>query len=172
MIVYRCSLLKWAHDLTGTGSYLHGGRWNTPGTRLIYTAENNVLAAFEVALRIPLDQISKNYVMTPIEIPKGADVFSPKLTKNWYSDIRFSRQLGDAFAKDGKYLLMKAPSALISDSFNYLINLNHELIKKVKPKEARTILFDKRLMEMIRIKNYWQIGNYVKMVKNRSKLNH
>lgn len=152
MIVYRCSLLKWAHDLTGTGSYLHGGRWNTPGTRLIYTAQNNVLAAFEVALRIPLDQISKNYIMIPIEIPEGIGVFSPKLTKNWYSDIRLSQQLGDAFAKDGKHLLMKVPSALISDSFNYLINPHHELIKKVKPKEARTILFDKRLMEMIRIK--------------------
>ncbi len=152
MILYRCSLLKWAHDLTGTGSYLYGGRWNNPGTRLIYTAENNVLAAFEVALRIPLEQISKNYVMIPIEIPEGSDVFVPKLTKNWYSDIKLSRQLGDTFAKEGKYLLMKIPSALITDSFNYLINPHHELIKKVKLKEARTILFDKRLMEMIQVK--------------------
>ena len=58
MIVYRCSLRKWAGDLSGSGSYLHGGRWNSPGTRLIYTAENNVLAAFEIALRVPLDQLS------------------------------------------------------------------------------------------------------------------
>ncbi len=152
MIVYRCCLLKWARDLSGTGSYLHGGRWNTIGTRLIYSAENNVLAAFEVALRIPLDQISKNYVMIPVEIPDDADVFTPKLSKTWYNDIVLSRQTGDAFAKEGKHLLMKVPSALISDSFNYLINPGHALIKKVKAKEPRSILFDKRLMEMIRIK--------------------
>jgi RES domain-containing protein len=152
MIVYRCSLLKWANDLSGTGSYLHGGRWNTPGTRLIYTAENNVLAAFEVALRIPLDQISKNYVTIPIDIAEDVGFFSPKLPKSWNADIKLSQQVGDSFAKDGEHLVMKVPSALISDSFNYLINPNHPLIKKVKPKAPRTILFDKRLMEMIRIK--------------------
>lgn len=152
MIVYRCSLLKWAHDLSGTGSYLHGGRWNTPGIRLIYAAENNVLAAFEVALRIPLDQISKNYVMIPIDVPEEAAVFSPKLPKTWNTDRKLSQRLGDEFAKENKHLLMKVPSALISDSFNYLINPNHPLIKKVKPETPRTILFDKRLMEMIRIK--------------------
>lgn len=152
MIVFRCALLKWANDLTGTGSYLHGGRWNTPGTRLIYSAENNVLAAFEVALRIPLDQISKHYVMVPVEIPEAIEIHSPKLTKNWYSDIKATQPLGDAFVKEGRHLLMKVPSALISDSFNYLINPEHDLIKKVKPKAPRTILFDQRLMEMIRVK--------------------
>ena len=152
MIVYRCSLLKWANDLSGTGSYLHGGRWNTPGTRMIYTAENNVLAAFEVALRIPLDQISKNYVMIPIEIPEEAEVFSPKLPRNWYADLSVSQQVGDAFVKENEHFLMKVPSALISDSFNYLLNPGHEMIKKVKTKTQRTILFDKRLMEMIRMK--------------------
>lgn len=145
MIVFRCSLRKWAADLSGTGSYLHGGRWNTPGTRMIYTAENNVLAAFEVALRIPLDQITKNYVMIPIEVPDGTEPYIPRLPKTWYTDVELSQKIGDNFAKQSKHLLMKVPSALISDSFNYLINPAHELIKKVKPKEPRPILFDKRL---------------------------
>jgi RES domain-containing protein len=153
MILYRCSLLKWANDLTGTGSYLHGGRWNTPGTRLVYTAENNVLAAFEVALRIPLDQISRNYVMIPVEVPDEADVYSPpNLAANWHTNQKLSRQVGDTFTKEGKHLLMKVPSALITDSYNYLINPGHPLIEKVKLKAPRTILFDKRLMEMMRLK--------------------
>lgn len=152
MIVYRCSLRKWAEDLSGTGSFLHGGRWNTPGTRMVYTAENNVLAAFEVALRIPLEQISKNYVMIPIEVPDDADVYLPKLPKTWNSDRKLSQQTGDNFINDRQHLLMKVPSALISDAYNYLINPGHPLIKKVKPQEPRPILFDKRLMEMIRSK--------------------
>lgn len=152
MIVYRCALLKWASDLSGAGSALHGGRWNSPGTRLIYAAENNVLAAFEVSVRIPLDQISRNYVMIPIVIPEEAQLFTPKLPKTWNTDIKLSRQAGDAFAKEGKYLLMKVPSAIISDAFNYLINPVHPMMEKVKTEEPRTILFDKRLMEMIRTK--------------------
>ena len=150
MIVYRCCLRKWAGDLSGTGSYLHGGRWNSPGTKLIYTAENNVLAAFEVSLRIPLEQISRNYVMVPIEVPEDAGVFVPHLSNNWNTDLLHSRQTGDAFAKERQHLLMKVPSALISDAFNYLINPAHPMIGKVKPEQPRTILFDKRLMEMIR----------------------
>lgn len=152
MILFRCSLLKWAKDLSGTGAYLHGGRWNSPGTRMLYTAENNVLSAFEVALRVPLDQISKNYVMIPVDVPDEGEVYIPRLPSQWNIDLEASRQLGDAFAKEGKYLLMKVPSALISDSFNYLINPGHVLIKKVKPLAPKSILFDRRLMEMMRMK--------------------
>lgn len=152
MIVYRCSLRKWAEDLSGTGSFLHGGRWNTPGTRMIYAAENNVLAAFEVALRIPLDQISKNYVMISLEVPDEAELFYPKLPKNWHTDSKLTQRIGDSFARDGKYLVMKVPSALISDSYNYLMNPANPLMKKVKLQKPRTILFDRRLTEMIRSK--------------------
>ena len=152
MIVFRCCLLKWSQDLSGTGSGLHGGRWNSPGTRLTYTAENNVLAALEVSLRIPLDHISRNYVMVPIKFPENVEIFSPRLPATWNKDIKISRQIGDSFAKENKYLLMKVPSALISDSFNYLINPAHDMMKKITAKEPRAILFDHRLMDMIRLK--------------------
>jgi len=152
MIVYRCTLKKWARDITGSGAFLYGGRWNNPGTYLVYAAENNVLAAFEVALRVPLEHISKNYVMVPIEISDKTEVMEPDLPGQWHLKIEVTRSIGENFVNKRKYLLMKAPSALISDSFNYLINPNHPLIKEVNVLEARPILFDKRLLEMIRSK--------------------
>lgn len=152
MIVYRCCHQKWARDLSGTGSYLHGGRWNTPGTRMVYTAENNVLAAFEIALRIPLDQITKHYVMVPLEIPGEPEAHHPKLPAGWNTDTKTTRALGDSFISEGKFLLMKVPSALISDAFNFLVNPGHDAAKKIVVQEPRPILFDKRLMEMIRLK--------------------
>ncbi len=150
MTVYRCSLAKWAADLSGTGAYLYGGRWNTRGTPLLYTAENNVLAAFEVALRIPLDQISKNYVMIPIDIPDDAEVFTPRLPTNWYTDAAITQKVGDQFAAAAKHLLMKVPSALMTDAYNYLINPAHPLMRNVRAQAPRPILFDKRLTDMIR----------------------
>ena len=39
MIVYRFAHPKFAHDLSGTGARLKGGRWNTAGTPVIYTSE-------------------------------------------------------------------------------------------------------------------------------------
>src|SRR6188768_107004 len=130
MIVYRCCLAKWSKDLSGQGSFLFGGRWNNPGTYLLYTAENNVLAALEVALRIPLEDISKDYVMIPIEIPDDLPFIPPVLAKNWYMNMELTQNIGDDFIAKGESLLMKVPSALISDSYNYLINPRHDDIRK------------------------------------------
>ena len=152
MIVYRCSTSKWAKDLSGTGASLYGGRWNTPGSFLLYTAENNILAALEIAIRIPLEQIGKDYVMIPIEVPDGLEAYTPKLPKNWYSDAETTQRLGDDFVRQNTHLLMKVPSALISDAYNFLINPQHELIKKVKTLEPKSILLDKRLADIIRTK--------------------
>lgn len=151
MIVYRCSTLQWAKDISGTGASLYGGRWNNPGTFMLYTAENNILAALEIAIRIPLEQISKDYVMVPIEIP-DADAYIPKLSKTWYKEQELTRTLGDNFAIQGSHLLMKVPSALISDAYNYLINPHHALARKITVKEPRSILMDKRLAEISKLK--------------------
>jgi RES domain-containing protein len=145
MIFYRCSSSKWSKDLSGTGASLYGGRWNNPGSFLVYTAENNILAALEIAIRIPLEQISKDYVMIGIEVPDGIEPFIPKLSKTWYKDEEATRSVGDHFAKQNSHLLMKVPSALISDAYNYIINPRHELASQVKLQEAKSILLDERL---------------------------
>lgn len=152
MIVYRCSLTRWAKDLSGLGSFLFGGRWNNPGTYMVYSAENNVLAALEVALRIPLEDITKDYVMIPIEIPDDEHIAQPSLPKNWYLDMEATRSIGEEFISKEKYMIMKVTSALISDSYNYLINPRHRNIKDIKVMEAKPILFDSRLMNLIQSK--------------------
>ncbi len=150
MIVYRCSLRKWAHDLRGTGAYLYGGRWNSPGLPAIYTAENNLLAALEVAIRVPLTKISEEYVMTPIRIPDEIDVYQPRLPGNWRSNLTITRTRGDSFLREKKYLLMKVPSALMSHTFNYVINPEHSAIADVKSGKSHGLIFDPRLIQLMR----------------------
>lgn len=156
MIVYRCALKKWSKDLSGQGAFIYGGRWNSPGVPMIYTAENNVLSALEVALRIPLEHISKDYWMVSIEVGDKIKAHEPTLPKDWNLKTDITRSLGDDFVKKANALVMKVPSALISDAFNYLINPKHPDIGKVKVLEPRPILFDKRLMEMIRVRSQGQ----------------
>jgi RES domain-containing protein len=150
MIVYRCTLRKWSADLTGTGAFQFGGRWNNPGTHLLYTAENNVLAALEVALRVPLEHISKNYLMVPIEIPDDAEVAIPDLPPGWRSKPELTASVGLDFVTRRKHLAMKVPSALISDSYNFLINPQHPRMSAVKVQRPRPILFDNRLINLLR----------------------
>lgn len=150
MIVYRCTSKEWAEDLSGTGAFLYGGRWNSPGVHMLYTAENNVLAAFEVALRIPVEYISKNYVMVPLEIEPEPEYDEPALPKNWNLKPEVTQLIGNEFVRAKKHLLLKVPSALISDSYNFLINPQHEKIHQVRVHKPRPILFDDRLIEMLR----------------------
>src|SRR6185369_5044626 len=153
MILYRCALKKWAKDLTGQGAFLYGGRWNSPGKYAVYTAENNLLAALEVALRVPLTNISSDYVMVPIFVPDNASVHSPQLPKNWNRNPKLTQQIGNEFIDDNKFLLMKVPSALMSNTFNFLINPKHKLFKEVRVNKPESLLFDERLIKMMQKEN-------------------
>jgi RES domain-containing protein len=153
MTVYRCTLKKWAHDLSGQGAFLYGGRWNTVGHHALYTAENNLLAALEVAIRIPLTKISSEYVMVPIDISSGIEVYEPRLTKGWNSKISITQKVGDLFLEENKYLAMKVPSALMSNTYNFLLNPKHKLFSKMKAGKSESLLFDDRLVKMMTKEN-------------------
>jgi len=88
--------------------------------------------------------------MVPIEIPDNVKIIKPSLPRQWQVNHDVTRAMGGDFVKERISPVMKVPSALISDSFNYLINPLHPLLRNVKVREARPILFDKRLREMIR----------------------
>jgi RES domain-containing protein len=153
MILYRCALTKWAKDLTGQGAFNFGGRWNSPGRYAIYTAENNLLAVMEVAIRVPLNNISADYIMIPISVPDQQEVYVPKLAKNWNRNQKSTRAIGDLFLEENKYLLMKVPSALMNNAYNFLINPNHKFFKEVKVQKSQSLLFDERLIKMLRSEN-------------------
>jgi len=47
MELYRLTKSKYKNDLSGTGAFLAGGRWNNKGTYLLYTAASRSLAVVE-----------------------------------------------------------------------------------------------------------------------------
>ncbi len=150
MTVYRCTLKKWAKDLSGTGAFLYGGRWNNTGIHLVYTAENNVLAALEVALRIPLELIHRDYIMVPIHISGTPGIIEPDLPAKWRQNMSATKSIGDQFVREQKALMLKVPSALISDAYNYVINPRHPDAKRLRTGEPRPIIFDERLVQRMR----------------------
>lgn len=149
MIVYRCTLKKWAEDISGQGAFLYGGRWNSPGHHALYTSENNLLAALEVAVRVPLTKISNEFVMVPINVPDPADIHLPTLKKTWHQDAAYTKNLGDRFLKDRQHLLMKVPSALMSGTFNYIVNPKHESFRHVSALPFQPLVFDSRLIQLM-----------------------
>jgi RES domain-containing protein len=150
MIVYRCTLERHiSNTLSGDGAAQYGGRWNSKGVPVIYSAESRIMAVLELVIRQPIDKICSEYRILPIEAPEDM-MTVPKLPAHWKEDERVTRKIGDDLLRKGDHLLIKVPSALISNSYNYLINPFSIEIQKVRLMEPETILMDSRLLEALR----------------------
>ncbi|MCF8302942.1 MAG: RES family NAD+ phosphorylase [Bacteroidales bacterium] len=149
MIVFRLCKSKYAHDLSGRGAELAGGRWNSKGVPMIYTSESRALCTAEIVVHTPLGIIPLDYSLVSIEFPDDA-VFEfqrPYLPENWKSipHGNATQKLGDEFISNAEYLVLKVPSAIVEDEYNYLLNPNHQAIHNVKIIKIEAFEFDSRL---------------------------
>jgi len=148
MIIYRLAIETYKNDLSGTGSKLFGGRWNSVGLAVLYTTQNISLAVLEILVRTDMQTIPISYHLIKIDIPNAIEpqlISSDKLKKDWKNDIGYTQWMGDEFIKSGNSLLLKVPSAIIDEENNYVINPKHSDFKKVKIVKVNKFQFDKRL---------------------------
>ncbi len=150
MIVFRLCKREHRKDLSGNGAWRFGGRWNSKGTAMLYTGETRALCSTEIAVHSPYGIIPEDHFMVSIEIPdtiKIKEFLIKDLPKGWnhFPNQEETQKLGDAFIEDGKFLLLKVPSATIQGEHNYLINPNHPDMKSVSVIQTEPFTFDKRL---------------------------
>lgn len=150
MKVFRLSKKKYAQDLSGKGAAKFGNRWNSKGVEMLYTAESRALAMAEVIVHLSLVSLPDDYMMIKIELPNDIEieVLNPRyLDKNWNSNPpQLNTQIvGDSFIYSKKHCVFKVPSAVVKGDFNYLLNPNHEDIKKIKIIDITNFPFDERI---------------------------
>ncbi|MDB5134906.1 MAG: hypothetical protein JWP37_1509 [Mucilaginibacter sp.] len=148
MLLYRLTKCVYANDLSGAGARLYGGRWNSEGRAMIYLASSRSLAVLEALVHLPATNIPDEYCMVTIEVPDDFANGDEKLLPiNWResSDLDILKRIGNTFLAEKKYLLLKVPSAIVNEEFNYLLNPSHEGIRKVKLKSILPFNFDSRL---------------------------
>jgi RES domain-containing protein len=151
MIVYRLARQAFVHDLSGYGAEKTGGRWNSKGRAILYTAASRALAMVEVAVHVPLGIIPINYFIAAIDIPE-TDILELKpadLPAHWNSNpfIKGTQLIGDDFLRKAEHLVLQVPAASVSGDFNYLINPRHPDFNKVKIKSVDPFVFDVRLFK-------------------------
>ncbi len=150
MEVYRISKCKYIEDLSGTGARIYGGRWNSKGQAVVYTASSRSLAALETMAHIPQKNFPSDFCIAIIQIPdtlKIQDIPDKKLPHGWQTiALRPSVQfLGDQWIKKSNAAVLRVPSVIIPEEYNLLINPLHPATEKVKIKEVYSFVFDKRL---------------------------
>ncbi len=148
MIVYRISNSRYSDDISGTGAKIYGSRWNSKGVPMLYTGEHISLAVLEMLVNtnfkdydIALDLL---YIQLPTQ-PSITEIKLNKLKDNWKDDLNFTRFIGDEFIKQNQSLVLRVPSVVVNEEYNYLINPLHPDFKKLKIADTRSFWPDKRL---------------------------
>jgi RES domain-containing protein len=152
MTVYRLCKKYYSNDLSGRGAELSGGRWNGKGVAALYTSSSRALCTIEIIVHIPAGIIPKDYYLITIEFLDNAPVKSidiKDLPANWNSNpISVSTQrIGNTFFSEQKALVLKVPSAIIKDEWNYIINPMHESFREVKILNIEPFALDVRLFK-------------------------
>jgi RES domain-containing protein len=150
MILYRIANCNYITSLDGMGARLYGARWNSKGNAVVYLASSRALAMLEVLVHLQPLFTPPNFCLVQIEVPDDSiltlDIKS--LPDNWQdaSSPAELKTLGNQFIKETKYLLMKVPSSVVPDEYNYLLNPRHPDIDKVKVLNTSPFSFDDRLI--------------------------
>jgi RES domain-containing protein len=150
MLVYRIARSKHIKELSGEGARLHGGRWNHRGTAIIYTSASRSLATVELLVHVSLSFAPTDLKMATIEIPDEPapeEVDVAALPPNWrgFPAPPELADLGTSWARSGRSLLLRVPSAVVEHEHNILINPAHPHIARVVLAEVEDFPLDRRL---------------------------
>ncbi len=147
MILYR--ITKCIHaDLSGSGSRLYGGRWNSEGRSMVYLTSSRSLGTLEALAHLSPTNLPNDYCIMTIETPDSiAEIDITLLPPNWheYPEQNSTKQTGNLFLQEKKALLLKVPSAIVKEEYNYLMNPLHPEAASVKILSSQPFYFDPRL---------------------------
>lgn len=150
MIVFRLSKSKYARDLSGRGAEKAGARWNSKGTAVVYTGASRALCTTEIAVHTPLGNIPLDYMIITLEVPDDApmaEIAPQQLPSDWKSipHANSTQRLGDFFVSESRYLVLKVPSVVVQDEYNFLLNPQHRDFNRVRILAIEPFSFDERL---------------------------
>ena len=153
-VVYRIAAAgpAWDEmDLRGLGAKAAGGRWNSVGVPMVYTASSISLAVLETVVHLGAGVFPMNRYIIEIEIPDGdfakRKVVAPAaLPPAWDSNPASfkSAQFGDAWIRATSGLVLSVPSVVVPPERNLLLNPGHPAMSGVKARNLGKYVYDTR----------------------------
>ena len=153
MRLYRITPGRFAHDMTGEGARLYGGRWSPPGIPVIHTAESVALAALEFLVhQKSLSALPRDIRLVAFELDDSASIITLPLTElppNWdhYMPPASLKEIGRAWASAAESVALRVPSAVIPQGVerNVLVNPRHPDFNLFQLLEITPFRFDERI---------------------------
>jgi RES domain-containing protein len=141
--------------LAGEGARRFGGRWNSRGVPIVYTAESLELALLEALVHIDVEVLPRDYWQVSFEVPD--DLIAPpprRLPKGWDALPPYRpavQKVGDAWVKSGRSLALQVPASVLPERFNVLVNPAHPDIGQVREVSRVRLNWPPRLVGHLQI---------------------
>ena len=101
--------------MDGLGSFLHGGRWNSPGQRVVYAATTYGGALLEQLAHAGTGTLPRTQVWTEIDVPDDLPIERVEVgaIPEWNADYMIgSRARGDLWLRTRQSIALIVPSAV------------------------------------------------------------
>lgn len=148
--VWRIVKEKHASDaFSGQGAYDNGGRWNFEGSYMVYTAASISLAVLEILVNGLDVAFANRYMQIYAEIDR-ADIEELKhLPSGWDCQpaSNVTKIIGSDWINNEKSPVLRVPSVVVKEEFNYLINPMHPNVSRIKLGKPEKISIDPRLIK-------------------------
>jgi RES domain-containing protein len=146
-------LVKWKHRRSafdGEGARLAGGRWNLPGSTVVYASGTLALAALEIFVH--LGRAAMELRFTAIRITLPADISIEQVARQalpprWRSEppLLETMEMGTKWARQLRSAVLQVPSVIIPQEHNFILNPSHKDFRRLDIGPPEPFTFDPRL---------------------------
>jgi RES domain-containing protein len=148
-VVWRIARRPYALDRLGIGARQDGGRWNYPGTAVIYAGRGIAIAALEKFVHVA-GIVPPDLAHVRVELPEDCSAEQPELTDlpqdwNLVPAGPGSMEFGTTWARDSRSLVLYLPSVLVREEQIAVLNPNHPEFAAVKMFIERDFHYDPRM---------------------------
>ncbi len=135
--------------MDGKGASLYGGRWNSPGTSVIYASTSYSLAMLEKLVHLSRASIPNSQVWIKITFPNTIEIetiCADKVALWGENNSMASRHFGDTWIQEKRTSILLVPSIIASpNDYNALINPAHPDYTQLATTEPQSVIWDNRL---------------------------
>lgn len=137
---------------SGEGARATGGRWNSPGTAVVYASWTASLALLEMLVHLEGSRILESFSLVPLEFDESmvTELEVESLPPDWRAQPAppSTRTIGDRWVGEARSPVLRLPSVIVAHESNYLLNPDHPRFDEVRIGSPRPFPLDGRLVRV------------------------
>lgn len=154
MMIHAWRITKARHAaaaFTGGGAKTYGGRWNSPGTAVVYTTGSISLAILEMLVHLQAQDLMRHYVIFPVSFDQTlmTTLEPAALPAAWRRSLSPAtvQQIGDTWVAGARSAVLRLPSVIVPSEWIYLLNPAHRDFASCTIGPKQRIKLDLRLIK-------------------------